>query len=143
MHCPYCQKNNKQKSGKTAQGAQRWKCIPCNKGYTLQSYKRIQKKINGVRLFLFGFSLRNIGSLLNISHVAVFKWMKTLPSETQLFIETHRPKNAKTYFFKQQQLLALVQKKTGPGTIVAIFENGVITDENTTLIYLLEEYSHS
>jgi len=78
MKCPKCKSDNKVKNG-VVKGLQRYKCKECNYNYTVEmksTAKSIDVKKFGLMLYLEGLGFQSISRLLNVSHVAVIKWIK-------------------------------------------------------------------
>jgi transposase len=78
MNCPKCKSEKKVKNG-VLKGVQRFKCKDCGFNYTVE-YKSTAKPIDtkkfGLMLYLEGLGFQSISRLLNVSHVAVIKWIK-------------------------------------------------------------------
>ena len=78
MDCPRCKSKDKVKNG-IIKERQRYKCKKCNFNYTVE-YKSTAKSIDvrklGLILYLEGLGFHSIGRVLNVSHVAVIKWIK-------------------------------------------------------------------
>jgi transposase-like protein len=78
MKCPRCKSESNVKNG-VIKGIQRYKCKNCNFNYTVE-FKSTAKSIDtrkfGLMLYLEGLGFQSIGRLLNVSHVAVIKWIR-------------------------------------------------------------------
>ena len=78
MDCPECFSNVYVKSG-SAKGKPRYKCKSCNYRYTVE-YKSTAKPLETRRLalamYLEGSGFRQIGRVLRISYVTVYRWVK-------------------------------------------------------------------
>lgn len=78
MNCPKCKSDRKVKNG-VLKGVQRFKCKNCGFNFTVE-YKSTSKPIDtkkfGLMLYLEGLGFQSIARLLNVSHVAVIKWIK-------------------------------------------------------------------
>lgn len=78
--CPRCNARVGQvKDGRTNAGSQRYRCRQCGCRYTPLS--KDQGYDEGIRfealqLFLDGFSMREIGRMLNVNHQSIANWMK-------------------------------------------------------------------
>lgn len=78
--CPRCNARVGQvKDGRTNAGSQRYRCRQCGCRYTPLS--KDQGYDEGIRfealqLFLDGFSMREIGRILNVNHQSIANWMK-------------------------------------------------------------------
>ena len=79
MNCKGCQSPTTTKAG-FVRKQQRYKCKAC--GYfftnTPPRGKPISQKLLGLHLYASGLSLRKTGNLLNVSQVAVQKWVQQL-----------------------------------------------------------------
>ena len=80
MYCPKCHSLAIIKSGHVAD-KQRYNCKSCNYFFTLNSrgVSSENKKL-AYHLYLEGFSMREISRILNVSDVAVGKWIKPVKS---------------------------------------------------------------
>jgi len=79
MNCPKCSSDKKVKSG-FVNGKQRYKCKECSCNFTVEiksTAKSKSKKKNALHLYLEGLGFRSIGRYLNVSHVAVYNWIKS------------------------------------------------------------------
>ena len=76
MHCPKCHSAKVIKSGYVT-GKQRYNCKSCNYYFTLNNkgVSKEDKKL-AFHLYLEGFSMREISTILDNSDVAVGKWIK-------------------------------------------------------------------
>lgn len=77
MNCPKCKSEKKVKDG-IVRLKQRYQCKECSYRYTVE-YKNVSPftKKNALHLYLEGLGFRSIGRYLNVSHVAVFNWIKS------------------------------------------------------------------
>jgi transposase-like protein len=79
IECPRCKSSRYSKDG-IVRSKQRYLCLECRYHYTTKTIARAGKSINLKRqvliLFIEGFSSRQIGRFLNISHVTVQNWVK-------------------------------------------------------------------
>ena len=78
MRCPKCKNQTIRKDGK-AKGKQRYNCKECNFHFTVEKRstnapEHIKKQ--ALQLYLEGLGFRSIGRFLEMSHVAVYKWIK-------------------------------------------------------------------
>lgn len=74
--CPKCKSNKFCKDG-IVKGKQRFKCKDCNFRFTVENIGKPEKlKRDALVLYLEGLGFRSIGRFLNVSHVAVFNWIK-------------------------------------------------------------------
>jgi len=79
MNCPKCSSDKKVKSG-FVNGKQRYKCKECSCNFTVEiksTAKSKSKKKDALYLYLEGLGFRSIGRYLNVSHVAVYNWIKS------------------------------------------------------------------
>jgi len=75
-NCPKCKNGNIRKDGIVKQ-RQRFLCKDCNYRFTVESVGKPEKlKRDALILYLEGLGFRSIGRVLNVSHVAVFNWIK-------------------------------------------------------------------
>ena len=92
MNCPKCKSEKKVKNG-VLKGVQRFKCKDCGFNYTVElksTAKPIDTKKFGLMLYLEGLGFQSIGRLLNVSHVAVIKWIKKFGEQIEEF-KTDKP----------------------------------------------------
>lgn len=78
MRCSKCNSENYCKNGK-ARNKQRYLCLECGYNYTVEkksTTKDLTMKRNALELYLEGLGFRSIGRILNVSHVAVYYWIK-------------------------------------------------------------------
>jgi transposase-like protein len=83
MRCPKCQSEHSVKSG-IVRCRQRYKCKSCGFNYTFDYSHFAEKEKRrrfGLSMYLEGLGFHSIGRLLNVSHVAVQKWVKKYGSE--------------------------------------------------------------
>ena len=83
MNCPKCSSDNYIKSGKI-NGTQRYGCKSCNRHYTVamkSTAKPASMKKFALQLYLEGLGFRSIGRLLDVSNVAILKWIKHFGKE--------------------------------------------------------------
>jgi IS1 family transposase/transposase-like protein len=89
--CPRCKSTNFRKDG-IVKEKQRYLCKDCNYHFTVKQHgKSTSMKRNALLLYLEGLGFRSIGRFLDVSHVAVFNWIKgfgeqleTLRSSTEI-----------------------------------------------------------
>lgn len=77
MNCPKCKSEKKVKDG-IVRDKQRYQCKECSYRYTVE-YKNVSpdKKKNALHLYMEGLGFRSIGRHLEVSHVAVYNWIKS------------------------------------------------------------------
>lgn len=85
MHCPKCEKTERQvKDGHTSAGSQRYRCQQCGCRYTPETKERgysDQVRLQAVRMYLEGMSLRAIGRVLEVNHQSVANWIRGYASQ--------------------------------------------------------------
>jgi transposase len=75
-NCPKCKSVNFRKDG-IVKSRQRYLCRDCKHRFTVeQRGKSNDLKRNALILYLEGLGFRSIGRCLNVSHVAVYNWIK-------------------------------------------------------------------
>ena len=85
MKCPKCKNNHCRKDG-LVNGKQRYKCKDCNHRFTVELKSTAQPastKKQALELYLEGLGFRSIGRFLGISHVAVYKWIKSFGQQVE------------------------------------------------------------
>ena len=76
--CPRCQSEERVKNGHI-NSRQRYRCKACKYDYTVEQKSTAvskEKKRLAIEMYLEGLGFNSIGRLLNVSHVAVQKWIK-------------------------------------------------------------------
>ena len=79
MDCPKCENSESTKDG-VVKKKQRYKCKSCGYHYTVElksTSKSKNTKRQALELYLEGLGFRSIGRFLNVSHVSVYKWIKS------------------------------------------------------------------
>mgnify|MGYP005868774357 FL=1 len=75
-NCPKCKSTTFCKDGIVKQ-KQRYLCKECKYRFTVEQIGKSEKiKRDALILYLEGLGFRSIGRFLNVSHVAVFNWIK-------------------------------------------------------------------
>ena len=77
--CPKCNCIPTSKSGRIG-SRQRYLCKPCSLNFTVGRAAKIlksEKMVIALELYLCGFSYREIGSFLTVSHVTIMNWINT------------------------------------------------------------------
>jgi len=84
-NCPKCQSKNFRKDG-IVKSKQRYLCKDCKHRFTVERIgKPNDLKRNALILYLEGLGFRSIGRYLNVSHVAVFNWIKSFGEKLDEF----------------------------------------------------------
>ena len=101
--CPKCGSKNTVKDGLPS-GNQRNKCKECNYRYTKEKLRGKDKSIKrqALALYLEGLGFRAIGRILGLSHVSVYRWIKSLGEKLEVIkeekeIEIIEPDELHTY----------------------------------------------
>jgi len=77
--CPYCASDTRQVKAGLANHLQRYKCMSCQRRYTLEHQDRgypTQIRQEAFRLFDQGLKLRQIAKQLGVNHQSVANWMR-------------------------------------------------------------------
>lgn len=83
--CPKCKSQNFRKDGIVKQ-RQRYFCKDCGHHFTVEQAGKPNKlKRDALILYLEGLGFRSIGRYLNVSHVAVFNWIKSFGEKIEEF----------------------------------------------------------
>lgn len=83
--CPKCKSKNFRKDG-IVKSKQRYLCKDCQHRFTVEQIgKPNDLKRNALILYLEGLGFRSIGRCLNVSHVAVFNWIKSFGEKLDEF----------------------------------------------------------
>ena len=85
MQCPKCQETEKQvKDGRTPAGSQRYRCRECGSRYTPEPKEHgysDEVRLQAVRMYLEGMSLRAIGRVLGVNHQSAANWIRGYASQ--------------------------------------------------------------
>ena len=78
MKCPKCRVDRSVKAGQ-ALNKQRYQCKGCGCKFTRSTPKGVGAplKRQALHMYLEGVGMRSIGRVLRISHVAVYKWLRS------------------------------------------------------------------
>lgn len=78
MRCMKCGGENYRKDGRVNGGDQRYLCRHCGYRFTREKLKGqpLEKKRQAVQLYLSGLGFRRIAAFLDVSHVAVQRWVR-------------------------------------------------------------------
>jgi transposase-like protein len=83
--CPKCKGLNFRKDG-IVKSKQRYLCKDCKHRFTVEQIGKPSKiKRDALILYLEGLGFRSIGRFLNVSHVAVFNWIKSFGEQLDGF----------------------------------------------------------
>ncbi len=83
--CPKCKSRNFRKDG-IVKKRQRYFCKDCKHHFTVEQVGKPSKlKRDALILYLEGLGFRSIGRFLNVSHVAVFNWIKSFGEKLEEF----------------------------------------------------------
>ena len=77
-HCPKCKSTERVKNGHI-KGRPRFRCKECGYDYTVMQKSTsvpTDKKRLALQMYLEGLGFNSIGRILNVSHVAVMKWIQ-------------------------------------------------------------------
>jgi transposase-like protein len=86
--CPKCKGKNFRKDG-IVKSKQRYLCKDCKHRFTVEQIgKPNTVKRDALILYLEGLGFRSIGRFLNVSHVAVFNWIKSFGEKLEEFRNT-------------------------------------------------------
>ena len=80
MQCPRCSARTKQyKIGFNRSGSRKYRCGVCERTYTPEPNKRGYPealRLQAIKLYLEGNSLRSIGRILKVTHQSVSNWVE-------------------------------------------------------------------
>ena len=83
--CPKCKSKNFRKDG-IVKSKQRYFCKDCKRHFTVEHLGKPNKlKRDALILYLEGLGFRSISRFLNVSHVAVFNWIKAFGKQLDEF----------------------------------------------------------
>ena len=89
MDCPRCSSSESCKDG-IVNGRQRYRCHHCRYHYTVVKKSDVRSPETrqlALNMYLEGLGFRAIGRLLNVSHTAVFYWVKQAGESVKLPVE--------------------------------------------------------
>lgn len=86
--CPKCSKTRQQiKDGRTPAGSQRYRCKSCGCRYTPEpqpaGYDE-DVRLQALRLYLDGVSLRGVSRILDVNHQSVANWINAYANQVPL-----------------------------------------------------------
>ena len=84
MQCPKCGSDDRRKAGFVKE-KQRWLCKGCGCKYTRSTPrgKPPELKQRALQLYLEGMGFRAIGRILDVSNVAVLKWIRAFGEKAE------------------------------------------------------------
>ena len=85
MKCPKCKSDHYRKDG-LVKGKQRFECKQCHHLFTVELKSTAQPestKRQALLLYLEGLGFRSIGRFLGVSHVAIYKWIKSFGQQVE------------------------------------------------------------
>lgn len=129
--CPKCKSQNFRKDG-IVKKRQRYFCKDCNRHFTVEQVgKPSELKRDALILYLEGLGFRSIGRYLNVSHVAVFNWIKSFGEKLEEFrnpedIEVIELDEMHTYIGSKKTIvgsgLLLIEMGTGSSIVKLVRE---------------------
>jgi transposase len=133
MKCPKCKSTKLRKDGK-AKGKQRYNCKDCNYHFTVERKSNAAPEVikkQALQLYLEGLGFRSIGRFLEVSHVAVYKWIRQFGEK----LDSIRSEQ-KIQIVELDELHTYIRrKKTIVGYGLLLIEMG----KNSSIAYLVQE----
>jgi transposase-like protein len=130
-NCPKCKSKDIRKDGIVKQ-KQRFLCKDCQYHFTVEVIGKPEKlKRDALILYLEGLGFRSIGRFLNVSHVAVFNWIKSFGEN----IDEIRSDNQIDVIELDEMHTYISSKKTSFGSGLLLIEMG----ENSSIAKLVQE----
>lgn len=130
-NCPKCKSTNFRKDG-IVKSKQRYFCKVCKHRFTVEQVgKPNTMKREAIILYLEGMGFRSIGRFLNVSHVAVFNWIKAFGEKLYEFRNT-----------KPIKVVKLVDMQTYIGSKKTIVGSGLLLIEmntNSSIVKFVQE----
>lgn len=130
-NCPKCKSRNFRKDG-IVKKRQRYFCKDCKHHFTVEHVgKPDELKRDALILYLEGLGFRSIGRYLNVSHVAVFNWIKSFGEKLEEFrnpedIEVIELDEMHTYIGSKKTIagsgLLLIEMGTGSSIVKLVRE---------------------
>ena len=118
--CPKCKSKNFRKDG-IVKSRQRYFCKDCKNRFTVEQIgKPSNLKKDALVLYLEGLGFRSIGRVLNVSHVAVFNWIKSFGEKLDEF---RNPSDIEVMELDEMHTY-IGQKKTTAGYGLLLIEMG-------------------
>jgi len=119
-NCPKCKSKNFRKDG-IVKSRQRYLCKDCSHHFTVEQIgKPANMKKDALILYLEGLGFRSIGRVLNVSHVAVFNWIKSFGEKLDEF---RNPSEIQVMELDEMHTY-ISQKKTTVGFGLLLIEMG-------------------
>ena len=112
MQCPRCNKEKIKRNGFVVD-KQRFKCKSCNFSFTLHEPLGKPKEIKrlAIHMYLEGLGFRSIGRILDVSNVAVLKWIRNASHEVASFVETKDKNKEEIKVMELDEMWHFVSKK--------------------------------
>jgi transposase-like protein len=119
--CPKCKSMNFRKDG-IVKSKQRYFCRDCKFRFTVEQVGKLSKiKRDALILYLEGLGFRSIGRYLNVSHVAVFNWIKSFGERLDEF---RNPEDIEVVELDEMHTY-IGSKKTTVGSGLLLIEMGI------------------
>lgn len=119
--CPKCKSKNFRKDG-IVKSRQRYFCRDCKHRFTVEQVGKPSKiKRDALILYLEGLGFRSIGRFLNVSHVAVFNWIKSFGERLDEF---RNPEDIEVVELDEMHTY-IGSKKTTVGSGLLLIEIGI------------------
>jgi len=119
--CPKCKSKNFRKDG-IVKSRQRYFCRDCKRHFTVEQVGKPNKiKRDALILYLEGLGFRSIGRFLNVSHVAVFNWIKSFGERLDEF---RNPEDIEVIELDEMHTY-IGSKKTTVGSGLLLIEMGI------------------
>ena len=119
--CPKCKSINFRKDG-IVKSKQRYFCKDCKHHFTVEQVGKPNKiKRDALILYLEGLGFRSIGRYLNVSHVAVFNWIKSFGERLDEF---RNPEDIEVVELDEMHTY-IGSKKTTVGSGLLLIEMGI------------------
>ena len=119
--CTKCKSKNFRKDG-IVKSKQRFFCKDCKHRFTVEQIGKPSKiKRDALILYLEGLGFRSIGRFLNVSHVAVFNWIKSFGEQLDEF---RNPEDIEVVELDEMHTY-IGSKKTTAGYGLLLIEMGI------------------
>jgi transposase-like protein len=131
--CPKCKSMNFRKDG-IVKSKQRYFCRDCKHRFTVEQVGKPNKiRRDALILYLEGLGFRSIGRYLNVSHVAVFNWIKSFGERLDDF---RNPEDIEVVELDEMHTY-IGSKKTTVGSGLLLIEMG--TDSSIVKLVRVEQ----